>query len=150
MTARKKPAPKRKSPKRKSPKRKSPKKPRSHLHRFVIDRSTWANGHTVGHSSIGDKTMLEHESTGAQCCIGFYAESCGVPSRALRGVSSVDGLADKHRNKLGISDDGDLADFYSRNDDSAGSTKQRETALTRLFRERDVVVRFVGKYPGSE
>lgn len=54
------------------------------MHEFVIDRKTWARGR------YGESYLLSH--TGQKCCLGFFAESCGIAQDKLLGVSTLSGL----------------------------------------------------------
>lgn len=115
-------------------------------HRFVINREKWANGHTMRHASIG-VPMLLHAATDSQCCVGFYAEACGVPRWLLKNVSTLKlGLEEMYFTVPPVPADA-LSELYDRNDSTEGSLEDRERDLSRIFLEHGFEVEFVGEYP---
>jgi hypothetical protein len=119
---------------------------------FTINRATWANHNT--RDVIGAPYLL-NPSTGAQCCVGFYSEACGVPGGALAGRFGVNQLHVSEQAKLGIPHDA-FADLYVLNDrygfveiDGHISTAQREANITSKFAQYGVTVDFVGEYPAG-
>lgn len=130
-----------------APKRKSRAK---YVHRFSIDRATWGHGHNGG-AYLGSGHRVE--TNNYQCCVGFYAESRGVPKALLRYAPYVDYLHERSPEEAekclvgGFTKFSDFSPFYERNDTAGGTLKAREKTLTRMFAEKGIKVTFRGKYP---
>lgn len=113
---------------------------------FTIDRSRWLNGHS---NKVWSETSTLCSYTDKQCCMGFYAEACGVPRERLKGCGALAQLFDSERAKIHEELSSQLAyDFYATNDAKNMSRDKREQVLTKRFKDKlGVKVKFVGRYP---
>lgn len=121
---------------------------------FTIDRGMWACGTQQKRSAdlenTPDTALLN--STGLQCCLGFYAAACGVPDNRLLDVAYPPELEDDDQRKLDpkICADGGSGLSYalaSINDAKTLPPKRREQQIATKFKTIGVTVRFKGTYP---
>lgn len=116
--------------------------------KFRVLRNLWLRGEGPADS------FLKRKSDGKQCCLGFFAEACGVKTEALTGYQAPCGLWEADRNlmpawlfpeqsvrrSLGSNAGAKLMDL---NDDQIISDTYREEQLTARFAEQGVEVEFV-------
>lgn len=124
---------------------------------FTVKRSGWHRGKGGTDSAL----LTQH---GAKCCVGFYAEACGIRRDALYRVGEfneidmrevpadflefdLDEPEKEHSDELArfygthrIKDP--FLDVYADNDDPDVSNEEREKRLTRRFREVGIQVTF--------
>lgn len=84
------------------------------------------------------------DKQGRMCCIGFLAESYGVPKKALFGNAVLEDCVTSQDVPL---DEQVLDWFYIRNDSIQPTNAEREKMLSKRFRHYDIEVEFVGEYP---
>ena len=113
------------------------------MKRFTVRRSTWVRG-----GEGGDAQLLNGQ--GNMCCLGFaicQISKC-IPIKQLKGAGYPDEVF-KRESFLTVMDDGDVADnalttkAASINDDTSISDTVRERRLTKLFRQHNIIVKFV-------
>jgi len=64
------------------------------LKEFTIDRSVWL----LPETSLEDSSLLADD--GKMCCLGQYANACGVKDRYIKNVSSFEDLAPSKRSRF--------------------------------------------------
>lgn len=69
---------------------------------FIINRKKWYRGKDSG-------SMLRRPDDGKKCCLGFYANACGVPSQQITGRYGPEDLPAplpgvSRRTKIGVRD----------------------------------------------
>lgn len=112
---------------------------------FTVKRSDWYRGR----GASGSRLL---RTDGMMCCMGFYAEACGIPPERLVGQSSLSqikelrGLEDEvvcggKISRPGF--DSTRESLYVVNDSSTIPDDEREARLTHLLAERGVTVHFV-------
>lgn len=100
---------------------------------LTIDRAAWLRGEG------GILSFLLRPSDGKMCCLGFYAEACGMADKDLNGVKILPFSMTK---EFPVKDASVIVDaLYAANDDDS---PQREERITSLFAKLRVVVRFTG------
>lgn len=107
--------------------------------KFTIIRDKWYRGQG------GEKSKLRMPD-GQQCCLGFFAEACGVEHFVVWGLS----LPAAYPNELAERDklpDNMLSlastfDFVATNDDPELGAVERERELTRMFADKGIEVEF--------
>jgi hypothetical protein len=115
--------------------------------KFTVVESKWLRGGKGGPLSM----LLNNR--GDQCCMGFFAEACGVPRSALLEscyfsskavVPHYDLIPEPLRPQGDIRVHGDVAlKIYLTNDDIRISDEERKQNLTALFAEAGIEVDFV-------
>lgn len=115
--------------------------------KFVIDRSKWLRGQ----GSI-NSYLLDNE--GKMCCLGFYAQECGLRPQDIKNVAepiTVVVSKKKDWNSFLIATDGavdnspDTWKLMEINDDPKLDDKVREKFIKDRFAEHDIKVKFIGK-----
>lgn len=113
------------------------------IHEFVIDRKTWYRGKSRG-------SMLLRED-GRKCCVGFYAESCGVPSNKLVFKGTIADLVNTWpeltvkfpHNFRDSSAYNNLKHLYTTNDNTLLDESTRERLITEAFAQKGIKVTFI-------
>ena len=136
---------------------------------FVVDRATWGHGGSRGvyskawqkegypHEAVSIDPMLLEPATKTLCCLGFVANQCGVPKKALLNVGMPEDIG-SHEEKLEGVLISTLETEFPRNntlaveaqtinDDDRITNKQREEKLKEVFKKHGFTLRFAGKYP---
>lgn len=125
---------------------------------FVVDRSRWFRGY---HPEIDDpvSALVVNAPKGSpyaghMCCLGHLGVACGVPEKAMLGVSLPrDLLSETLKNKFQKVLCEDTPDGSSRsvqglavrlNDMQELTDASREAKLTELFKSIGIRVRFTG------
>ena len=111
------------------------------LHHVIINRKKWVNGSNSTDSSLGiydqgkeayqkgykgDSQLLNDE--GNMCCLGFFAKSCGIKPRDIRGVNDpsdfvdVQMIADRIVNDMWAEDNPKVKKQLARNKSKVGSS----------------------------
>ena len=117
---------------------------------FTIDRAEWVNGGRDPDKS-GESGLLNPEDNA--CCLGFYANACGVPWDKLFNMDTPRELLTTRRITLPLMlDEHKCTSYFARlcmdiNDESSLCAKERERQLRAAFKEHDVKIKFVGRYP---
>lgn len=123
---------------------------------FTIDREKWLRG---GLSPIASATPIPLllDDQGRRCCLGFYAQACGLSDEQLANVSDpseVGGVGqgaipsemnwlvrhDRFRDEVRPSDA--CNELTWTNDSPYTGPDQREREVARLFEERGITVEF--------
>lgn len=122
---------------------------------FVVKRSEWLRGTSV------DSCLLDKEDK--MCCLGFYAQSCGLRKQDIRGISSPQECIAQNNKKwdtfllkeskdpwsygmpdsIGFDDSKQCVELMKINDSENISDKEREKELTSLFNKAGIKVKFV-------
>jgi hypothetical protein len=120
---------------------------------LIIDRSKWIN---ANHGN-GFTELLNNE--GFSCCLGFRCNQMGVPKKDLLGISTPEILAEDN-DWINIPDLVHLfggivqetpftLEAIDINDNNELGLLKREIDLIKLFKEKDIIVKFKGKYRKS-
>jgi hypothetical protein len=109
--------------------------------KLVIDRGKWDRG-------SGCSALLRD---GKMCCLGFYAEACGLKDSDIKNIGTPSVLA-----KRGVKipkamkwllfsgdDSVDCSNLIQANDNQR--QPNREEKIARLFAKHDVTVEFTGR-----
>ena len=124
---------------------------------FTINRKYWARGNGTDVSNH----LLNRNGT--RCCLGFYAQACGIPDKELRGVGLVSDVVRSSTVEWNtrLADDSKLLAFaqdkpttqalVDTNDSYIGeyrsspaSEEEREKKIANLFKRFGITVKFVG------
>ena len=125
---------------------------------FTIDRSEWVAGHNRSNTfteefsrdiNVGLSSLLNENEYA--CCLGFYSHACGVPWDAMYDVGGPGNLPNDIVVPLLNDEEEEIeTEFAVRcmeiNDDSDIPEKVREKAIKKMFKEKGVKVKFVGRY----
>ena len=120
--------------------------------KLIIDRSKWLRGEGA------EKSALLRPEDGKLCCLGFYAQVCGIEAEAMSGASTPTDVPD-HDGMWGPSADwlfdheyGDVSadchrlmkcnDYFSIFDEINEEDRERDIAA--IFAQYGVEVEFVG------
>lgn len=130
---------------------------------LVIDRRKWLNGALV--KGTHTYSALLHSATGRMCCLGFYAEACGIAKSAMKDISTpdmlendgaIEGLLPKEMEWL-VMRDGDeaspsgmSASLVAANDAAELTEQEREAQIAMLFGQQGISVEFVGSLNGAQ
>ena len=123
------------------------------VHSFVIDERRWLHGEKDTPSYEG---VLRNKE-GKMCCLGFFAQSCGVKPKDMVEIGMPDALESKLPRKLlqfafEIDKCSDEVELYLKNpveylsdanDDEGYTLVQRKRKITSLFKKLGVEVTFV-------
>lgn len=114
--------------------------------KVTIDRKTWLRGEGA------TKSALLRTEDGKKCCLGFYANSCGLDDESILGEKTLQSLNDKEaKPKLPEVDNCVIALLMSTND-SIGydinygkelNARERESRIKELFFRIGVEVEFI-------
>src|ERR1700722_8114543 len=100
-----------------------PKKVLTDVKSFIVDRKRWYRG-----KGQDDSWLLNRNNK--MCCLGFYAEACGVDHKSMRDIPSPEGVA-HWKTKLVIKRYGrnnlTCNNMMSVNDDEDINDSERET-----------------------
>lgn len=132
------------------------------LKEFVIDRSKWLCGAESLKKVIDQKKEdLFDIRSKRSCCLGLYANQCGIGKDILKNNSTIFGLvaeANSHpkikklewlNEHIGnFNTDRVESEFMLTNDDPEISQKERESRLKKAFAKNGVKVKFVGRLLG--
>lgn len=123
---------------------------------FEVKRSEWFRGGTgVSALLVREADRREDHPDRKRCCLGFFANACGIPDSQISGVSAPatlknPGTASADWNALtreGMSvthvNSNLCGDLMECNDNRHLTDAEREVALTRLFSELGHTVVFV-------
>jgi|SRR5580698_3376967 hypothetical protein len=127
---------------------------------FVVKRKTWYRGK-------GSENSCLLNDAGRMCCLGFYAEACGLDRKTIRDLSSPRDAVQITQQGETTSKDGDIVCRKSNvvwstklvsnvyminiptcntmmevNDNKKLSDEERETKLTALFKRLGIKVKF--------
>jgi hypothetical protein len=117
--------------------------------KLVIDRSKWLRG-----EGSDDSYLLRNED-GKLCCLGFYAQACGLETEAITNVATP-AQVPKYANIWGdgacwLFDESNVSstcnDLMMINDEKLpffDSEKEREEQVAAIFAKHGVQVEFVG------
>lgn len=116
---------------------------------FTINRENWAtgsNGYKYNNHLLNDD--------GSMCCLGFFCNRVArVPKEELINVFSPEGLNDIFFKKDSIKkllndeyNNNTCDSLMAENDSTTVSDKDRETRVSKLFKEIGYKVKFVGSY----
>lgn len=111
-----------------------------------INRSTLLTG--AASRALGeDSGTLFHPETGLSCVMGLYLAASGVPKSYLKNKASVDKdiLAQVSHDAYWVTDSGHVGDIIDVNDGNLHQIR-REAKLEKLFAEKNVAIRFTGRY----
>jgi hypothetical protein len=117
--------------------------------KFTVKRSSWARGRN-------GITLLLSDISNTRCCLGFYAQACGIPDEKLlnKGTPGMviesnniewdsDLIDTTHQRYSGIDSEITMK-LMSINDDNKLTETERESMLTQMFRDRmGVEVEFI-------
>ena len=122
---------------------------------FTIDRSKWKTGRFSGPeyntfdaitTGLGYTSLKNKE--GFYCCLGFFAEACGVTNFNIKG--SKINMSAVSPADLETPIDEPVVGFYTNamgiNDDPKTSMEYKEQAVKDLFKQVGIDVNFVGEY----
>lgn len=104
---------------------------------FVIDRKKWKRGKK-------GSAKLFNGINGLKCCLGFYAEACGIPSQDLNQQARYEFMLDDHKCKIPKAVQENEDQFIALNDTGSVTGRRREDRLRRLFKKYGVTVSFKG------
>jgi hypothetical protein len=123
------------------------------MKRFTIDRSKWACGDVKAKFGEDAYTALLDPASGAMCCLGFYAASCGFAKKDLLDISFPSHILgfDKKPSLKWLTDvSGALSNqscIAQLNDDETLSQNTREARIRAEFAKHNIEVEFVGRSP---
>ena len=108
-----------------------------------IDRRRWQCAET---KKIGENTKLYSKSHKKMCCLGFLTRKQGY---LVRDIAGKDIPSHIEPTPPGLNyDDGDtFINAAISINDGIMYWRDRERALTRLFKTKGIKLKFVGKYP---
>lgn len=148
---------------------KKPKKttPKPKVKAFTVDRSTWINGQMkqiYENAGLDRPNSMLLNDQGQMCCLGFYAQACGIPRNKLDGVASPESvnigvevalkrfgpIVESGAGWSGFMNSELASDLMAANDKGAVSPKRREQRIARLFKKGGIKVKFIGEYPTPE
>lgn len=122
------------------------------VHSFVINEDQWIHGTKEKWVSNSGLRLDD----GKMCCLGFYAQSCGVKAMDLLGLGEPCELSStliRSNKKLELLFDEPLAliqkpevdELIEVNDQDGLTLAQRKSKVKKLFRELGVKVEFTSK-----
>lgn len=125
-------------------------------HTVIIQREKWANGFTRNTFNHGNKLL---NGNGTMCCMGFACVSLGVPKYKIQDQGFPSNVSVKlpvkanqnllywlvsRQYSLSVINDGLKESATS---DKFSSVKELEAAVKQAFSEKNILVKFIGKYP---
>ena len=119
---------------------------RDSLYNWFID-----DGYRVECAENAKKALSLLNENEYACCLGFYSHACGVPWDALDDVGGPGNLPNDIVVPLLNDEEPEIeSEFAVRcmeiNDDPDIPKKEREKAIKKMFKEKGVKVKFVGRY----
>src|SRR5277367_909081 len=117
---------------------------------FTVDRSKWLRG-----KGPEDSSLLNQK--GKMCCLGFYAEACGLDRKFIRHLKSPAAAVTASKEDFTLHKSGVIwkTELVNRNGDSATCYQMmavndnedikddvRETKLTALFKKLNIKIKF--------
>jgi hypothetical protein len=127
---------------------------------FVVDRSRWRSGRygkyatgKLGVNGLASTFLLDEN--GSMCCLGFVAQQCGVPKKALLEANAPRVLDWVHKATTTpalIQSDGFTETSLTKtaigiNDNTKIDRKTREKRLKAVFKKHGYSIEFIGHYP---
>ena len=133
------------------------------MEKLIIDRSKWRTGSNDFEaikefgSGTGPTRLLN--SSGYMCCLGFSCLSRGLTEEDIRDMTTPSQVANiKHKPELlgkfintfceeEYHENSGLSSAAMQINDSEGMTREvRESKLTELFKNEDIIVEFINQY----
>lgn len=116
--------------------------------KFVVNRQTWFRGQ----GGFSSKLLRED---GMRCCVGFYAQACGIPDEQLFNVPTLiiwsdDGHSNEnvntgflhHEDEYGAYVLESVGRIYDINDNILLTEAEREEQLAKTFAKLGITVKF--------
>lgn len=105
---------------------------------FTVERDHWLRGTDNG-------WLLNYK--GDRCCVGFYAQACGLDDEAIMGCGPLreaahDSTDPVQKAIFKLDDTKTMQTIYFTNDNSFLDDEERERKLTRLFKRLGIKVNF--------
>lgn len=124
-------------------------------HEFVIDRKKWIRGSSLKEEPeekyvITPCSSYLKDRSGSMCCLGFYLESLGAKGLTGKQLPITVRKLPEEASWLVTpmnSPTNQCIRLVNANDRDSSCHKERETAVSDLFAEKGIKVKFVGKYP---
>ena len=132
---------------------------------FDINRRTWLNGTWIA-AGVAHESMLFSPDVRGMCCLGVYAEACGVSPRKMSGHGDYSDseiwapyrIPENSSLRKLMSPPANAEDEYCNtskthgslvtiNDNEEMSLEQREKKIQKTFKTVGVTVKFTGTYP---
>jgi hypothetical protein len=121
---------------------------------FTIDRKKWINGESArrlvaaGRSDEASSNLRTVE--GLMCCLGFYAQACGVRTAKLTECATPYFLQSEDSTKLKSSlgsNSWTVQELVTANDCEGVPAEDIEKKVKSLFKSVGVTVKYTGEYP---
>lgn len=123
---------------------------------LIIDRNTWRKGGSKYNEQCGETRLLNNE--GFMCCLGFFCKQAGVPEKYLNTGEPCDidikeytdlipELVTYHEGNDVYKNTHLTEDAINKNDNPNFTNEERETHLTKLFKDNNIDVEFINNYP---
>lgn len=121
--------------------------------KFTIKRSKWSRAPSMLNAPGNWENSLLNPD-GTKCCLGFYADSCGLQSKDIKCVSSpmqVINIQNKNWDTFLTENLGneyeynakDCVELIDINDDPTTTDKFKEKQIAKIFEKHGVKVKFI-------